>query len=94
MFVFNCKVKKDEVLKYPKDTFEPETTSKKKNRRSKKKNAKQEEVDKIEPANEIEKEIEYDYFNPVVCEVCGVEIGVYEEKDELYHFFNILASHA
>jgi hypothetical protein len=91
MFVFNCKIRKEEVLKYPKDTFESEITSKKKGR-NKKKNAKQEEVEKIEQPNE--KEIEYDSFNPVVCEICGVEVGVYEDKDELYHFFNVLASHS
>ena len=32
-------------------------------------------------------------FNPVKCDQCGTEIGVFD-KDEVYHFFNIMASHS
>ena len=31
-------------------------------------------------------------FHPVKCSVCNTEVGVYDE-DEVYHFFNVLASH-
>ncbi|KAG6479974.1 hypothetical protein ZIOFF_063451 [Zingiber officinale] len=30
-------------------------------------------------------------FHPVCCSVCSTEVGVYD-KDEVYHFFNILVS--
>jgi len=32
-------------------------------------------------------------FHPVKCDQCGTEIAMYD-KDEVYHFFNVLASHA
>lgn len=31
-------------------------------------------------------------FNPVRCTVCNTEVAVYD-KDEIYHFFNVLASY-
>lgn len=34
-----------------------------------------------------------DVYHPVVCSVCSSEVGVYD-KDEVYHFFNVLASYA
>ena len=33
-------------------------------------------------------------FHPVNCSVCGVEVGVMEAKDEIYHFIDCLASNA
>lgn len=30
-------------------------------------------------------------FFPVACEVCGTQVGV-RDADEVYHFFNVLAS--
>ncbi|XP_068646607.1 LOW QUALITY PROTEIN: uncharacterized protein [Aristolochia californica] len=30
-------------------------------------------------------------FKPVCCSVCSTEVGVFDE-DEVYHFFNVLAS--
>ena len=35
---------------------------------------------------------EGDNFNPVKCTECNTVVGVYDH-DEVYHFFNILASH-
>jgi hypothetical protein len=32
-------------------------------------------------------------FHPVRCSVCNTEVGVYD-KDEVYHFFNVLSSYA
>ena len=37
------------------------------------------------PAEEI--------LQPVLCSECGTEVGVYEPKEELYHFANVLTSH-
>ncbi|CAL1528417.1 unnamed protein product [Lymnaea stagnalis] len=34
-----------------------------------------------------------DSFNPVKCNECNTVVGVID-KDEVYHFFNVLASHA
>lgn len=31
-------------------------------------------------------------YNPVQCSECSTEVAVFD-KDEVYHFFNILASH-
>lgn len=33
-----------------------------------------------------------DLFNPVRCSECKTVVGVID-KDEVYHFFNVLASH-
>lgn len=68
MFVSNCKVVSDEVLKYPH-----------KKKRSKK---------HLEEAV-VSRE---DAYNPVRCSICNTEVAVYD-KDELYHFFNVLASY-
>lgn len=35
---------------------------------------------------------ERDIYNPVRCSVCNTEVGVYD-TDEIYHFFNVLASY-
>jgi len=32
-------------------------------------------------------------FHPVKCDECGTEIAMYD-KEEIYHFFNVLASHS
>ena len=88
MFVFNCKVNQEEQLKYPKDEFEKKKFNKKKSKLSK----------MIESVADIEITEEnrdtYDLFRPVACLNCNTEIGVYEEKEEIYHFFNVLASHS
>ena len=68
MFVSNCKVITDEILKYPI-----------KKKRSKK-NLKNTDI-----PNE-------DVYNPVKCSVCNTEVAVYD-ADEIYHFFNVLASY-
>lgn len=33
-----------------------------------------------------------DLFHPVKCDRCSTQVAVYD-KDEVYHFFNVLASH-
>ncbi|KAH3742816.1 E2F-associated phosphoprotein [Pelomyxa schiedti] len=32
-----------------------------------------------------------DTYHPVLCANCGLEVGVFD-KDELYHFFNVIPS--
>ncbi|GFS56071.1 e2F-associated phosphoprotein [Trichonephila inaurata madagascariensis] len=52
----------------------------KKKRKFKKENA--------DGTSSCEKEV----FNPVRCSVCNTEVGVYD-AEEIYHFFNVLASY-
>ena len=53
---------------------------KKKRRRGKEK---QEEVEGEEGDGEL--------YNPVKCNACQTKVGVYD-KEEIYHFFNVLAT--
>jgi hypothetical protein len=43
--------------------------------------------------NAKKEEIEYDEFKAVHCSKCNTQVGLYEFKEEIYHFFNVLASH-
>lgn len=68
MFVLNCTVVKDEVLR-----------CKPKQKKHRKK------------GQDPSKDGSSDKFNPVRCNVCNTEVAVYD-KDEVFHFFNVLAS--
>lgn len=94
MFVMNCTVNKEEVLRY-------KTASKRKQNRCRKK-ARQENTSSSTEA-EMESSAgltdarlagmdEEEIYYPVKCTECSTEVAVYD-KDEVYHFFNILASH-
>ena len=41
----------------------------------------------------IADQTEEDKYNPVKCTECGTVVAMYDQ-DEVYHFFNILASHS
>ena len=83
MFVMNCSVNDTEVLKYPKET------SKRKNKNRKRKHdSDQETAETSEPALNDE-----EVYHPVKCTECTTEVGVVD-SDEVYHFFNVLASYA
>jgi hypothetical protein len=98
MFVFNCKIKQDEILKYP---LNLDLESNVNNNKKKKRN-KNNKFEKIKQSGEDEMAVDskqnetqqFDLYKPVVCEICNVEVGVFDDKDELYHFFNVLASHS
>ena len=77
MFVMNCCVDTSETLECP------EQPQKKK--KGKKRTAHQPEDTANNPSNK-------DLFNPVRCSECSTVVGVYD-TDEVYHFFNVLASH-
>ncbi|KAJ8394246.1 hypothetical protein AAFF_G00048290 [Aldrovandia affinis] len=91
MFVMNCVVNKEEVLRY-----KTPTERKRMNRRKKMKGAQQMEpgatgsgvtgsgVTEAEPG---------ETFHPVRCTECSTEVAVLD-RDEVYHFFNILASYS
>lgn len=82
MFVLNCQVMKDEVLKYiPKP-------SKKSRKRSKGAADKLSETGQCEASSDSQ---EVDGYNPVRCAQCNTEIAVVD-TDEVFHFFNVLPS--
>ncbi|KAM9466795.1 E2F-associated phosphoprotein isoform 1-T1 [Clarias gariepinus] len=92
MFVMNCSVNKDEVLRY-------KAAKQKKQRR--KKSRQDHMVTSAEAKPEAEAGLtdsrlggmdEEEVYHPVKCTECSTEVAVYD-KDEVYHFFNILASH-
>ena len=39
----------------------------------------------------VEEEEEGELYNPVKCAVCQTKVGVFD-KEEIYHFFNVLAT--
>ncbi|KAK2500782.1 hypothetical protein MC885_000756 [Smutsia gigantea] len=81
MFVMNCSVNKEEILRY-------KTPENRKKRRGHKKMRPNHE-DAAEQAETEEEEI----YHPVMCTECSTEVAVYD-KDEVFHFFNVLASHS
>ncbi|XP_008283107.1 E2F-associated phosphoprotein [Stegastes partitus] len=90
MFVMNCTVKKDEVLRYK--TQEDRKQRRRKRRRDQKTDQKTDapadETPDPMPAGMDADEV----YHPVQCSECSTEVAVFD-KDEVYHFFNILASH-
>ena len=78
MFVMNCGICKDEVLRYEK-------------KRMSKKKQNSDGPGRLIPASETDEQNEL--YNPVKCTECGTVVAVYD-VDEVYHFFNILASQA
>lgn len=94
MFVFNSKINHEEKLKYPKN--EENKKKNKKFQKNKKKTVAM--MPEVTSTNTIDKEIEsvveYDLYCPVSCTDCNTNIGVYDETEEIYYFFNVLASHS
>lgn len=84
MFVMNCTVKTDEVLRYKTQ----QEKKPRKRRRGQKPEAPPNGTTSPKPAGMDCDEI----YHPVKCSVCSTEVAVFD-KDEVYHFFNILASH-
>ena len=74
----NCKVNYEQRLKFPKKHRQP--TKKRRNLES------TGEMDVASPDEE-------DLYNPVTCSQCTTEVGVYD-TDEVFHFFNVLASYS
>ena len=94
MFVVNCCIQRDEVLKYfPK----PDKRSRKRKNRSKQqrqRNREQEEAATSEAGGigqGSEEEGAAELYHPVRCSQCNTEVAVFD-KDEVYHFFNVLTS--
>uniref|UniRef100_A0A672K6N7 E2F-associated phosphoprotein-like n=2 Tax=Sinocyclocheilus grahami TaxID=75366 RepID=A0A672K6N7_SINGR len=94
MFVMNCTVNKEEVLCY-------KTANKRKQNRHRKKARRESTSTSTEAEMESSAGLtdarlagmdEEEIYHPVKCTECSTEVAVYD-KDEVYHFFNILASH-
>ncbi|KFO97187.1 E2F-associated phosphoprotein, partial [Calypte anna] len=75
MFVMNCVVNKEEILKYRKKV---------KRRNKKMKHSKE--------STSMQSNEEEELYHPVMCTECSTEVAVMD-KDEVFHFFNVLASH-
>lgn len=89
MFVMNCTVKTEQLLRY-----QDQQKSKNKNKRKRKgrgrgRRGEEEEECPAPPAGLDPEEV----YRPVCCSECSTEVAVLD-KDEVYHFFNILASHS
>ncbi|XP_040915891.1 E2F-associated phosphoprotein [Toxotes jaculatrix] len=86
MFVMNCTVKKDEVLRY-------KTQQERKQRNRKRRRGQKTEIPASEAPDPMPAGMDTDeVYHPVQCSECSTEVAVFD-KDEVYHFFNILASH-
>lgn len=81
MFVMNCSVNKEEILRYKAPENRKKKRGHKKMRASHEDAAKQAEAD----VGEI--------YHSVMCTECSTEVAVYD-KDEVFHFFNVLASYS
>lgn len=79
--MMNCTVIKEEILKYK------GPLNKMAKRRHKKIKQSRESV--AGPEKQEEEEI----YHPVKCTECSTEVAVLD-KDEVFHFFNVLASHS
>ncbi|XP_049918164.1 E2F-associated phosphoprotein [Epinephelus moara] len=86
MFVMNCAVKRDEVLRYKTQTELKQR--RRKRRRGQRTDTPLDKTPDPTPAGMDADEI----YHPVQCTECSTEVAVFD-KDEVYHFFNILASH-
>ncbi|XP_062252931.1 E2F-associated phosphoprotein [Platichthys flesus] len=86
MFVMNCTVKRDEVLRY--NTEQERKQRGRKRRRGQKTETSSNEAPDPAPAGMDADEV----YRPVQCSECSTEVAVFD-KEEVYHFFNILASH-
>ena len=89
MFVMNCKVVEDEVLRY--EPSQQRNSGKKKKKEQKGKLVQHKETG--ENSTSFGDGAASERYHPVTCTECSSEVAVYD-SDEVYHFFNVLASHA
>lgn len=88
MFVMNCKVVEDEVLRY--EPFQQRNPGKRRKKGQKGKLVQHSEGGENSTATGG---AATELYHPVTCTECSSEVAVYD-SDEVYHFFNVLASHA
>lgn len=105
MFVVNCAVKQDQVLKYKPREAPRKPRSKKKKRAADQTDSSVNDTPDdatafgesgpfmsagSAAASAVPAEERY---HPVLCGQCATEVAVYDH-DEVYHFFNVIAGHA
>lgn len=76
MFVLNCKIVKDEQL-----TYRPKPDKK----------ARKRQRQRGQTEGERGEGGEMELYHPVRCNFCNTEVAVYD-RDEVFHFFNVLSS--
>lgn len=86
MFVMNCSVDFSQRLKFPKHQ---QQKNKSKKRKRKDETQGEEEAEQTLAAGGAPGES----YHPVKCEQCNTEVAVYDQE-EVFHFFNVLASHS
>ncbi|XP_029972670.1 E2F-associated phosphoprotein [Salarias fasciatus] len=87
MFVMNCTVKRDEVLRY-----KSQQDGKRQRRKRRKGGGGGANPDQAPPDPAPAGMDADETYHPVRCSECSTEVAVFD-RDEVYHFFNILASH-
>ena len=83
MFVFNCDVDSTQALRY-----RLKEAPARRRGRGRRGGAAGEPEFRQSPASDAQ-----ELFNPVKCTSCKTEVAVYD-SDEVYHFFNVIASHS
>ena len=98
MFVMNCDVDDTERLKFPKQDSDKKGKKRKKGKAANQ-NTADSSMDNTSPSSVAPEGDtdppggDTDMYNPVRCTECNTEVGVYD-SDEIYHFFNVLASYS
>ena len=87
MFVTNCSVNYDQTVK-----MKSGNKKKKKIFKRHRKRAERTAMESANSNNSNEENSEEEHYHPVNCCKCKTEVGVID-KDEVYHFFNVVASH-
>ena len=90
MFVVNCNVVPDEVLRY-KGPLKGKSRKRRKRRQGSDAGTDRDVGSAVDRINKGEEQEEEDVYKPVKCSTCSTEVAVYD-NDEVYHFFNVLAS--
>ena len=86
MFVMNCKVLRDEILRYK------EPKKRKFKRHRKQEAAAMATAQQAGFSSDVTEGSEQ-IFHPVKCDKCDTEVAVFDD-DEIYHFFNVIAGPA
>ena len=87
MFVMNCHVDTASALKFPLSKREQKKQAHLKKKQQQHQAKKQEPQSPVNPVVEDDDEV----FNAVKCVQCSTQVAVYD-SDEIYHFYNVLAS--
>lgn len=84
MFVLNCLIMKEQILKY-------KNKPKSKRKSKTKQTTNETELVQTEQFEDVSVKSTYDEYNAVQCASCNTEVAVYD-KEEIFHFYNVLPS--